>query len=66
MRSLAWIRYGRDPRRCVWRKGFSGYLVEAGLAEPEAPAVAVDREAVLATVIVLLNLMVSAILVPAN
>ena len=66
MRSLAWIRYRRDPRRRVWRKGFSEYLAEAGLAEPEAPAAAVDREAVLATVMVLLNLMVIAILVAAN
>ena len=63
---LAWIRYQRDPRRRVWRKGFLEYLVEEGLAEPEAPAVAVDREAVLATVMVLLNLMVIAILVSAT
>ena len=63
---LAWIRYRRDPRRRVWRKGFFEYLVETGLAEPEAPAVAVDREAVLATVMVLLNLMVIAILVTAT
>jgi hypothetical protein len=63
---LAWARYRRDPNRRVWRKGFAEYLVEEGLAEPEAPAVAVDREAVLATVVVLLNLMVIAILVSAT
>jgi hypothetical protein len=63
---LAWVRYRRDPNRRVWRKGFAEYLVEEGLAEPEAPAVAVDREAVLATVVVLLNLMVIAILVSAT
>ncbi len=63
---LAWIRYQRDPRRRVWRKGFPAYLVEEGIAEPEAPAVAVDREAVLATVMVLLNLMVIGILVVAT
>lgn len=62
----AWIRYQRHPRRRVWRKGFSEYLVEEGIAEPEAPPVAVDREAVLATVMVLLNLMVIAILVTAT
>ena len=63
---LAWIQYQRDPRRRVWRKGFLEYLVEEGLAEPEAPAVAIDREAVLATVMVFLNLMVIAILVSAT
>ena len=63
---LAWMCYQRDPRRRVWRKGFLEYLVEEGLAEPEAPAVAIDREAVLATVMVLLNLMVIAILVSAT
>jgi hypothetical protein len=63
---LAWVRYRRDPNRRVWRKGFAEYLVEEGLAEPEAPAVAVDREAMLATVVVLLNLMVIAILVSAT
>jgi hypothetical protein len=63
---LAWVKYRRDPNRRVWRKGFAEYLVEEGLAEPEAPAVAVDREAVLATVVVLLNLMVIAILVSAT
>ena len=63
---LAWVRYRRDPNRRVWRKGFAEYLVEERLAEPEAPAVAVDREAVLATVVVLLNLMVIAILVSAT
>ena len=63
---LAWIRYRRDPRRRVWRKGFSEYLIEEGIAEPEAPVVAVDREAMLATVMVLLNLMVIAILVAAT
>jgi hypothetical protein len=63
---LAWIRYRRDPRRRVWRKGFSEYLVEEGIAEPQAPAVSVDREAVLATVVVLLNLMVIAILTAAT
>jgi hypothetical protein len=64
--ALAWIQYQRDPRRRVWRKGFSEYLVEEGIAEPEAPAVAVDRQAVLATVVVLLNLIVIAILVSAT
>ena len=63
---LAWVRYRRDPNRRVWRKGFAEYLVDEGLAEPEAPAVAVDRGAVLATVVVLLNLMVIAILVSAT
>jgi hypothetical protein len=63
---LAWVKYRRDPNRRVWRKGFAEYLVEEGLAEPEAPVVAVDREAVLATVVVLLNLMVIAILVSAT
>ena len=63
---LAWVKYRRDPNRRVWRKGFAEYLVEEGLAEPEAPAVAVDREAVLATVVVLLNLMVITILVSAT
>jgi hypothetical protein len=63
---LAWVKYRRDPNRRVWRKGFAEYLIEEGLAEPEAPAVAVDREAVLATVVVLLNLMVIAILVSAT
>ena len=63
---LAWVKYRRDPNRRVWRKGFAEYLVEEGLAEPEAPAVAVDREAVLAMVVVLLNLMVIAILVSAT
>ena len=63
---LAWIRYRRDPRRRVWRKGFSEFLVEAGLAEPEAPTVTVDHQAVLATVVVLLNLLVIAILVGAT
>jgi hypothetical protein len=63
---LVWIRYRRDPRRRVWRKGFSEYLIEEGIAEPEAPVVAVDREAMLATVMVLLNLMVIAILVTAT
>ena len=63
---LAWVKYRRDPDRRVWRKGFAEYLVEEGLAEPEAPAVAVDREAVLATVMVLLNLMVIAILITAT
>jgi len=63
---LAWIRYQRHPRRRVWRKGFAEYLVEEGIAEPEAPPVAVDREAVLATVMVLLNLMVIGILVAAT
>jgi hypothetical protein len=63
---LAWVKYRRDPNRRAWRKGFAEYLVEEGLAEPEAPAVAVDREAVLATVVVLLNLMVIAILVSAT
>ena len=41
------------------------YLKVRGL-EPEAPAIAIDREAVLATVMVLLNLMVIAILVTAT
>jgi hypothetical protein len=63
---LAWVKYRRDPNRRVWRKGFAEYLVEEGLAEPAAPAVAVDREAVLATVVVLLNLMVIAILMSAT
>jgi hypothetical protein len=63
---LAWVKYRRDPNRRVWRKGFAEYLVEEGLAEPETPAVTVDREAVLATVVVLLNLMVIAILVSAT
>jgi hypothetical protein len=70
----AWIHYQRGPHRRVWRKGpalslskgFSEYLVEEGIAEPEAPAVAVDRGAVLATVVVLLNLMVIAILIVAT
>jgi hypothetical protein len=63
---LTWIRYRRDPRRRVWRKGFGEYVVEEGFAEPQAPPVVVDREAVLATVMVLLNLMVVAILVSAT
>ena len=63
---VAWIQYQRDPRRRVWRKGFLEYLVEKGLAEPEAPTVAVNREALLATVMVLLNLMVIAILISAT
>ena len=63
---LAWVRYRRDPRQRVWRKGFVEYLIEQELVEPEAPAIAVDREAVLATVMVLLNLMVIAILVTAT
>jgi hypothetical protein len=50
----------------VWRKGFLEYLVEEGLARPEAPPIAVDREAVLATMMVLLNLMVIAILLGAT
>ena len=63
---LAWVRYRRDPRHRVWRKGFVEYLIEEELVEPEAPAIAVDREAVLATVMVLLNLMVIVILVTAT
>jgi hypothetical protein len=63
---LAWVRYRRDPRHRVWRKGFFEYLIEEELVEPEASAIAVDREAVLATVMVLLNLMVIAILLSAT
>ena len=63
---LAWVRYRRDPRHRVWRKGFVEYLIEEELVEPEAPAIAIDREAVLATVMVLLNLMVIAILLSAT
>jgi hypothetical protein len=63
---LVWLRYRRDPSRRVWKKGFAEYLVEEGIAEPETPAVAVDRQALLATVVVLLNLLVIAILVAAT
>jgi small-conductance mechanosensitive channel len=63
---LIWIRYQRDPRRRVWRKGFSKYLVEEEIVEPTAPVVAIDQKAVLATVMVLLNLMVVVILVTAT
>jgi hypothetical protein len=63
---VTWIRYRRDPRRRVWKKGFGEYLVEEGIARPEAPPVALDREAVLATVMVLLNLMVVGILIAAT
>jgi hypothetical protein len=63
---VAWIRYRTYPHRRVWRKGFSEYLVEEEVVEPDALPVAVDRQAVIATVIVLLNLVVIVILIAAT
>lgn len=61
-----WVKFGLSSHRSVWRKGFGEILIDEGLVEPDAPLVAVDRGAVLAMVVVLLNLLVVTILVGAT
>ncbi|TET50650.1 MAG: PrgI family protein [Anaerolineales bacterium] len=52
---IALLRYRGGTRQRVWRRGFGEYLISTGVAEAEAPAVAIDRPAVVATFIVLVN-----------
>jgi type IV secretory pathway VirB3-like protein len=59
---VTWLEYRRRPKELAWLKSFGEYVVEKGLAPPDAPIVSVDTAAVLTTVVVLLNLLVLTLL----
>jgi uncharacterized membrane protein len=59
---IAFVRYRLGTKRRVWRRGFGECLVSSGMAQADAPVVAVDKPAVAGTVIVLVNAVVVAML----